>query len=86
MMDSTSPLEKANSVPDISTAENAETSPFHVSIRTKRKRMINTASEDLSEFKGEMRELFKEWATQNNKQLEKIYPILQGIQATNAKI
>lgn len=79
-------MEKANLVPDVSSIENTEESPSHVYIRAKRKRMENTASEDLTEFKGEIRELFKEWASQNNEQMKKLYPILQGIQATNAKI
>lgn len=75
---------KSNSVPDLSLAPNEE--PTYVSVRSKRKRLVNTASEDFSEFKEEMRELFQEWGTQNKEQIKKLYPILQGIQSSNTKI
>jgi hypothetical protein len=61
-------------------------SPNFVSARGKRKRLSKTMSDDMSEIRNEMKDLFYATAQKQEAQMNKLFPILKDIQTANGKI
>ncbi|KAL0869440.1 hypothetical protein ABMA27_007674 [Loxostege sticticalis] len=74
-------LDKTQSEPNLSIIDDDSTVRNFVSTRTKRKRC-----EDFDDFRQEMKELFDDWTEKQNKQLQKLFPILNNIQEANKGI
>jgi hypothetical protein len=79
-------MDKTNSEPNISLLDDDSPPQSHIAIRQKRKRIDFVTSCEFLDFQDEMKKLFENWSEKQNKQFEKLFPILTEIKTTNSTI
>lgn len=77
---------KCNSEPDLSGCPNTDTPGNNVTLRTKRKRLQANKSQEITELREEMKLLLTASTAQLQAQMNKLFPILSGIQQSNTNI